>query len=135
MSEEVELIKERLHKKKKQLQLQQERLAELQKTVSNTENEIEQLKYVLAELARIEEQHREPRVIPNYQILDLFKTLSMMFEYLQRRLHVHFKYDLVCHVIYARYQFQSRSKTPGREYLSFATVMAYFKRERGMVGA
>lgn len=133
MSEEIKLIEEHLHKKEMQLHMQQERLEEIEKTVSNTESEIEQLKYVLGELYRIEKTHRQPRIIPNTETLELFKSLNQMFEYLQKRLHIHFKYDLVCHLIFARYQFQSRSKTPGREYLSFATVMTYFKRERGMV--
>lgn len=135
MSEEIELIKERLQIKEKQLQRQQKKAEEIKNTVENTEHEIQQLKYVLDKLYQMQKTHRQPKIIPNNSIFDFFKLINQMYEMLQHRLRVRFKYKLVCHVLFARYQFQSRSKTPGHEYLSFATVMAYFKRERGMVGA
>ncbi|WP_244437326.1 hypothetical protein [Bacteroides reticulotermitis] len=102
--------------------------------MENTESEIEQLKYVLDKLYQMQKTHRQPKVISNNRIFDFFKLINQMYEMLQHRLRVRFKYKLVCHVLFARYRFQSRSKTPGREFLSFATVVAYFKRERGMVG-
>ena len=102
--------------------------------MQKTEEEIEQLEYVLNEIEHIERSKREPRVIPNDQ--DKECTLHLFcreFDYLQHRLKLFFKYKLVCEVIFARYQFRSRSHVPGREYLSYATVLTYFKRERGMV--
>ncbi len=134
MSEEIRLVKERLQRKKKQLRKQQKRAEEIKITVENTESEIEQLKYVLDKLYQMQKTHRQPKVISNNRIFDFFKLINQMYEMLQHRLRVRFKYKLVYHVLFARYRFQSRSKTPGREFLSFATVVAYFKRERGMVG-
>ena len=100
--------------------------------MQNTSEEIEQLESVLSEMEHISDTHREPRVIPNDKVGDVFAYLCRVFEFLQHRLKLHFKYKLACEVIFARYQFQSRSHTPGREYLSFATILTYFKRERGM---
>jgi len=93
------------------------------------------LEYVLHEIEHIEKSKREPRVIPNAEISNVFASLCREFDYLQHRLKLFFKYKLVCEVIFARYQFRSRSHVPGREYLSYATVLTYFKRERGMVNS
>ena len=76
--------------------------------------------------------NRAPRVIPNARVEEVFAYLCRVFEFLQHRLKLHFKYKLACEVIFAYYQFKSRLHTPGREYLSFATILTYFKRERGM---
>ena len=121
MSKGIENIKERLQRKREQYIRQEEKIEQMKCTMQKTEEEVEQL-----------DTHREPRVIPNDKVGDVFAYLCRVFEFLQHRLKLHFKYKLACEVIFARYQFQSRSHTPGREYLSFATILTYFKRERGM---
>ena len=60
-------------------------------------------------------------------------SFSRFFDFLQHRLNLFVHYELACEIIFARYRFRSRSRTPGREYLSFATVLTYFKNERSMV--
>ena len=83
-------------------------------------------------MENIADVNRAPRVIPNARVEEVFAYLCRVFEFLQHRLKLHFKYKLACEVIFAYYQFKSRLHTPGREYLSFATILTYFKRERGM---
>ena len=133
MSKGIEIIKDRLQRKREQYIRQEEKIEQMKCTMQNTSEEIEQLEYVLSEMEHILDTHREPRVIPNDKVGDVFVYLCRVFEFLQHRLKLHFKYKLACEVIFARYQFQSRSHTPGREYLSFATILTYFKRERGMI--
>ena len=106
ISQGKKVIEERLQRKREQCIHQKEKLEQMKCTMRKTEEEVEQLEYVLHE-----------------------------FDYLQHRLKLFFKYKLVCEVIFARYQFRSRSHVPGREYLSYATVLTYFKRERGMVNS
>ena len=124
MSKGIEIIKDRLQRKREQYIRQEEKIEQMKCTMQNTSEEIEQLEYVLSEMEHILDTHREPRVIPNDKVGDVFVYLCRVFEFLQHK--------LACEVIFARYQFQSRSHTPGREYLSFATILTYFKRERGM---
>ena len=128
ISQGKKVIEERLQRKREQCIHQKEKLEQMKCTMRKTEEEVEQLEYVLHEIEHIEKSKREPRVIPNAEI-------SNEFDYLQHRLKLFFKYKLVCEVIFARYQFRSRSHVPGREYLSYATVLTYFKRERGMVNS
>ena len=125
MSKGIENIKERLQRKREQYIRQEEKIEQMKCTMQNTSEEIE----------HIEKSKREPRVIPNAEISNVFASLCREFDYLQHRLKLFFKYKLVCEVIFARYQFRSRSHVPGREYLSYATVLTYFKRERGMVNS
>ena len=124
----IEIIKDRLQRKRKQYIHQGEKIEPMQ----NTGEEIEQLEYVLNEMEHIADVNRAPRVIPNARVEEVFAYLCRVFEFLQHRLKLHFKYKLACEVIFAYYQFKSRLHTPGREYLSFATILTYFKRERGM---
>ena len=131
----IEIIKDRLQRKRKQYIHQGEKIEQMKCTMQNTGEEVEQLEYVLHEIEHIEKSKREPRVIPNAEISNVFASLCREFDYLQHRLKLFFKYKLVCEVIFARYQFRSRSHVPGREYLSYATVLTYFKRERGMVNS
>ena len=107
----IEIIKDRLQRKRKQYIHQGEKIEQMKWTMQKTSEEIEQLEYVLSEMEHISDTHREPRVIPNDKVGDVFAYLCRVFEFLQHRL---------------------RSHTPGREYLSFATILTYFKRERGM---
>ena len=111
---------------------QGEKIEQMKCTMQNTGEEIEQLEYVLNEMEHIADVNRAPRVIPNARVEEVFAYLCRVFEFLQHRLKLHFKYKLACEVIFAYYQFKSRLHTPGREYLSFATILTYFKRERGM---
>ena len=96
----IEIIKDRLQRKRKQYIHQGEKIEQMKCTMQNTGEEIEQLEYVLNEMEHIADVNRAPRVIPNARVED--------------------------------YQFKSRLHTPGREYLSFATILTYFKREREM---
>ena len=128
----IEIIKDRLQRKRKQYIHQGEKIEQMKCTMQNTGEEIEQLEYVLNEMEHIADVNRAPRVIPNARVEEVFAYLCRVFEFLQHRLKLHFKYKLACEVIFAYYQFKSRLHTPGREYLSFATILTYFKRERGM---
>ena len=128
----IEIIKDRLQRKRKQYIHQGEKIEQMKCTMQNTSEEIEQLEYVLSEMEHIEDVNRAPRVVSNARVEEVFAYLCRVFEFLQHRLKLHFKYKLACEVIFARYQFKSRLHTPGREYLSFATILTYFKRERGM---
>ena len=74
-------------------------------------------------MEHIADVNRAPRVVPNARVEEVFAYLCRVFEFLQHRLKLHFKYKLACEVIFARYQFKSRLHTPGREYLSFATIL------------
>ena len=140
ISQGKKVIEERLQRKREQCIHQKEKLEQMKCTMRKTEEEVEQLEYVLHEIEHIEKSKREPRVIPNAEISNVFASLCREFDYLQHRLKlaselITSKYKLVCEVIFARYQFRSRSHVPGREYLSYATVLTYFKRERGMVNS
>lgn len=55
-------------------------------TMQKTEEEVEQLEYVLHEIEHIEKSKREPRVIPNAEISNVFASLCREFDYLQHRL-------------------------------------------------
>ena len=124
----LEIIKDRLQRKREQYIHQGEKIEQMKCTMQNTSEEIEQLEYVLSEMEHIADVNR----VPNARVEEVFAYLCRVFEFLQHRLKLHFKYKLACEVIFARYQFKSRLHTPGREYLSFATILTYFKRERGM---
>ena len=132
MSKGIETIKDRLQRKRELYIHQEEKMEQMKCTMQNTDEEIKRLEHVLCEMERISDTHREPRVIPHVKVGDVFAYLCRVFEFLQHRLKLHFKYKLACEVIFAYYHFKSRLHTPGREYLSFATILTYFKRERGM---
>lgn len=129
---EIETIKDRLQRKREHYIHQEEKMEQMKCTMQNTGEEIEQLEYVLSEMEHISDMHREPRLILKAKVGDVFAYLCRVFEFLQHRLKLHFKYKLACEVIFARYQYQSRSHTPRREYQSFVTILTYFIRERGM---
>lgn len=132
---ESKTVKERLQSKREQLIHQNEKLEQMKCTIQNTEEEMKQLEYLQSEMEHLEKANREAREIAYDKVRDAFACFSRMFDYLHRRLHQTFKYKLACEVICSRYKFRSRSHSPGQKYLSFATVLAYFKRERGMVNA
>ncbi len=130
-----EAIKARLQHKREQYTHQKEKSEQMKCTIQKTEEEIEQLEYILDKMEHIEETNREPQIIPNDKVGETFAHLCQMFDYIQHRYKLFFKYSLACEMVCARYKFRSRSHIPGREYLSSATVLTYFKRERGMVNA
>ena len=70
--------------------------------MQNTGEEIEQLEYVLNEMEHIADVNRAPRVIPNARVEEVFAYLCRVFEFLQHRLKLHFKYKLACEVILAK---------------------------------
>ena len=94
MSKGIENIKERLQRKREQYIRQEEKIEQMKCTMQNTSEEIEQLEYVLSEMEHISDTHREPRVIPNDKVGDVFAYLCRVFEFLQHRLKLHFKYKL-----------------------------------------
>ena len=49
--------------------------------MQNTDEEIKRLEYVLSEMERISDTHREPRVIPNVKVGDVFVYLCRVFEF------------------------------------------------------
>lgn len=102
MSKGIENIKERLQRKREQYIRQEEKIEQMKCTMQNTSEEIEQLEYVLSEMEHISDTHREPRVIPNDKVGDVFAYLCRVFEFLQHRLKLHFKYKLPCEVIFAK---------------------------------
>ena len=61
----IEIIKDRLQRKRKQYIHQGEKIEQMKCTMQNTGEEIEQLEYVLNEMEHIADVNRAPRVIPN----------------------------------------------------------------------
>ncbi len=86
MSKGIEIIKDRLQRKREQYIRQEEKIEQMKCTMQNTSEEIEQLEYVLSEMEHISDTHREPRVIPNDKVGDVFAYLCRVFEFLQHRL-------------------------------------------------
>ena len=134
MLQPIQINEDCLKRKKEQLLHQEEKLEELQRTIQDTKSQIEQLEYIRDKQQQLSKERQKQRVIPYSQVHDFFRHLCQVYEYLEHRFHSHFKYKMACLLIFARYRFQSRSHSPGREYLSFTTVLTYFKNERGMVG-
>ena len=102
MSKGIENIKERLQRKREQYIRQEEKIEQMKCTMQNTGEEIEQLEYVLNEMEHIADVNRAPRVIPNARVEEVFAYLCRVFEFLQHRLKLHFKYKLACEVIFAK---------------------------------
>ena len=102
MSKGIEIIKDRLQRKRKQYIHQGEKIEQMKCTMQNTGEEIEQLEYVLNEMEHIADVNRAPRVIPNARVEEVFAYLCRVFEFLQHRLKLHFKYKLACEVILAK---------------------------------
>jgi hypothetical protein len=68
ISQGKKVIEERLQRKREQCIHQKEKLEQMKCTMQKTEEEVEQLEYVLHEIEHIEKSKREPRVIPNADI-------------------------------------------------------------------
>mgnify|MGYP007022010859 CR=1 FL=1 len=102
MSKGIETIKDRLQRKRELYIHQEEKMEQMKCTMQNTSEEIEQLEYVLSEMEHIADANRAPRVIPNARVEEVFAYLCRVFEFLQHRLKLHFKYKLACEVIFAK---------------------------------
>ena len=100
--------------------------------MQNTKDDIEQLSYTLHELEKAQKAKDTRRVIPHDEILRFFTRFCHLFDDLQHRYHKSLKYWLTSLLIYTRYRFRSRTRTPGHEFLRPATILTYFKYERGM---
>lgn len=133
MSKIIKEAQKHLQQKREKYRRQEEKMEEMKCTMQHTETEIKQLEYALEVMESAEKAGRKRRMIAHDKIKEYFASFSRFFDFLQHRLNLFVHYELACEIIFARYRFRSRSRTPGREYLSFATVLTYFKNERGMV--
>ncbi|WP_044269257.1 hypothetical protein [Bacteroides timonensis] len=124
-------LEERLERTRQRYARQQERLEMLQRSMQNNEENIIQMEYALEMMERVCKQHRRHRVISNAEVEEFFIHASNVYDRLQHRLHMHLNYTYFCCVISSRYLFESRLHTPNRRFISPATVLSYFKRERG----
>ena len=70
----IEIIKDRLQRKRKQYIHQGEKIEQMKCTMQNTGEEIEQLEYVLNEMEHIADVNRAPRVIPNARVLSVLPS-------------------------------------------------------------
>ena len=68
----IEIIKDRLQRKRKQYIHQGEKIEQMKCTMQNTGEEIEQLEYVLNEMEHIADVNRAPRVIPNARVEEVY---------------------------------------------------------------
>ncbi|KAB4424254.1 hypothetical protein GAO02_17430, partial [Bacteroides thetaiotaomicron] len=89
--------------------------------------------YALHELEEAEKGNHKRHTIPYNEVFSFFTRICRLFDYLQHRCHKYFNYRLTCLVIHAHYRFRSRTRAPGREYLSPGTILTYFKHEWEMV--
>lgn len=129
----IQTIKKRLSQKQELLSKQEEQEERMQRKMQNTKDDIEQLSYTLHELEKAQRAKDTRRVIPHDEILRFFTRFCHLFDYLQHRYHKSLKYWQTSLLIYTRYRFRSRTRTPGHEFLRPATILTYFKYERGMV--
>ena len=133
MNQTKKNLEARLAHKKEQLAHQQERQLILESSIHNTQDDIEQLEYVLHKLDEMDKCHHKRRTITNDNVSFFFIHVSELFDYLQHRLHRRLDYKLTCTLLYARYRFRSRMRAPSRRFLRPATVLSYFKMEREMI--
>lgn len=126
-----EMLKQRLERTRQRYVRQQERLEVLQAGMQKNRENIEQMEYALQMIERFEKEHRKPRVIRYDDVKDFFIYASSVYDSLQCRLHVHLNYHYFCSILYLRYMFEGRARAGQRRYLSFISVLSYFKRERG----
>lgn len=128
----IQTITKRLSQKQELLSKQEAREECMQRKMQNTKDDIEQLSYTLHELEKAQKAKDTRRVIPHDEILRFFTRFCHLFDDLQHRYHKSLKYWLTSLLIYTRYRFRSRTRTPGHEFLRPATILTYFKYERGM---
>ena len=125
-------LEERLERARQRYACQQERLETLLLSMQNNEDNIRQMEYVLNMIDRIGKQHRRHRIIPRVEVEEFFIYASRVYDRLQHHLHLHhLNYTYFCTVISSRYLFESRLHPPNHRFISPATVISYFKKERG----
>lgn len=73
----IEIIKDRLQRKRKQYIHQGEKIEQMKCTMQNTGEEIEQLEYVLNEMEHIADVNRAPRVIPNARVEEVLSLIHI----------------------------------------------------------
>jgi len=125
------LLEQRLERAKQRYFRQQEREELLQCRMQRTREEIEHLEYAMQYLERIIRLHRRHRIIPHAEIKDFFIRASTFYDRLQSRLHLNLNYSFFCYILSTRYLFESRLHLPNRRFISPATVLSYFKKQRG----
>lgn len=125
-------LEERLERTRQRYVRQQERLENLQSSMRNNEENIRQMEYALNMIEHVGKQHRRHRIIPREKVQEFFIHASRVYDRIQHRLHIsHLNYTYFCIVISSRYLFESRLHTPNHRFISPATVISYFKKERG----
>ena len=122
----IEDIEFKITDKKERYARQQFYMENLEQTMRNTQNDIGQLEYTRMQLA----QKRTPRISPREKVPAFFAHASRVYDRIQSRLHHPMNYTWFCLVLCHRYRFESRSRRPDRRYLTPATVLGYFKKER-----
>ena len=75
MSKGIEVIKDRLQRKREQYLRPEEKIEQMKLQNKHKQEEIEQLEYVLSEMEHISDTHREPRVSPDDKVGDVFAYL------------------------------------------------------------
>ena len=118
ISQGKKVIEERLQRKREQCIHQKEKLEQMKCTMRKTEEEVEQLEYVLHEIEHIEKSKREPRVIPNAEISNVFASLCREFDYLQHRLK-----------LFLKYKFATIEKREGKRHEDFASWRSASRKE------
>ena len=89
ISQGKKVIEERLQRKREQCIHQKEKLEQMKCTMRKTEEEVEQLEYVLHEIEHIEKSKREPTVPKADISVCLFLLIVLSASY-------HSKMDTVC---------------------------------------
>ena len=107
-------LETRLAHKKEQLAHQQERQLILESSIHNTQDDIEQLEYILHKLEEIDAGYYKRHTVSKEKVSSFFIHVSELFDYLQHRLHRRFDYKLTCILLYARYRFRSHVRVPSR---------------------
>lgn len=125
--EDIEAL---LARKEEALAKQQERKEKLDRTIENTTNDIEQLRYTLKAMKHIREKKRKRTFIRRSEVPAFFAFLSCFFDRIQHHLHRMLNNTWFCILVNARFGFESYIRRPYPLWLVPATVLGYFKRER-----
>lgn len=127
---EVEDLEALIARKEEALAKQQERREQLERTMENTRNDLEQLKFTLKALRHVRRKKRARTLVRRADIPGFFVRLSRLFDRIQHRLRRMLNNTWFCILVNARYAFESRTLCATRSRLTAGTVLSYFKRER-----
>ena len=127
--EDIETL---IARKEEALAKQQERREKLERTMENTRNDLEQLRFTLNALKRIRGKKRARSFIRRTEVAAFFTRLSCLFDRMQHHLHRMLNNTWFCILVNARFSFESRIRRSGHLWLMPASVLGYFKRERGL---